>query len=203
MTPRPSLPGKCVLDSPPLHYLADFLPSAQADQLLNRLGLELDWQTPEVRVHGRLHPIPRQQVWMGDHAYRYSGQRFQPCAWHPLADKLRQRIEQHLVTAQPGHWTFNSLLLNRYQHGEQRMGWHSDNETELGEHPCIASVSLGAARPLRFRWKDRSHASFNVWLEHGSLLLMGPGVQQQLEHALLPRRSDGERINLTYRWVKT
>ncbi|WP_413616607.1 alpha-ketoglutarate-dependent dioxygenase AlkB [Halomonas cupida] len=196
------LPGECLLDSPRLHYLPDFLSAHQASDALARFSHELDWQSPEIQVHGRRVRIPRQQVWMGDHPYRYSGQWFQPSPWHPLAMQLRQQIEQHLARVQPGRWHFNSLLLNRYQNGEQRMGWHSDNEAELGERPCIASISLGVARPLRFRWKDRSRAAFNVWLEHGSLLLMGPGIQQQLEHALLPRRIDGERINLTYRWVE-
>lgn len=196
------LPGECLLDSPRLHYLPGFLPTQQASDALARFGQELDWQSPEIQVHGRRRRIPRQQVWMGDHPYRYSGQWFQPSPWHPLAERLRQQIEQRLACVQPGRWRFNSLLLNRYRNGEQRMGWHSDNETELGERPCIASISLGVARPLRFRWKDRSREAFNVWMEHGSLLLMGPGIQQQLEHALLPRRIDGERINLTYRWIE-
>ena len=81
------------------------------------------------------------------------------------------------------------------------MGWHSDDEPELGADPLIAAVSLGAERPLRFRWKDRSREAFNVWLPHDSLLVMGPGVQHRLQHALLPRRLPGLRISLTFRLV--
>lgn len=38
---------------------------------------------------------------------------------------------------------FNSVLLNRYRHGGDAIGWHSDDEAELGIDPLIASLSLG------------------------------------------------------------
>ena len=44
-----------------------------------------------------------------------------------------------------------SLLLNRYRHGLDRMGWHADDEPELPPDHPIASLSLGASRSLRFR----------------------------------------------------
>nr|WP_300309341.1 alpha-ketoglutarate-dependent dioxygenase AlkB [Halomonas sp.] len=186
-----------VLTSPPLTYISSFLPSEEADDLLTMLSHQLDWQRPSLRLYGKEHPIPRQQVWMGDCHYRYSGQIFTPEPWHPHVEQIRQRLEQQLAP-----YRFNSVLLNRYRDGNERMGWHSDNEPELGNAPCIASISLGSCRPLRWRWKDRSEPSFNIWLEHGSLLVMGPGVQERLEHALLPRKIAGQRINLTFRWIE-
>lgn len=125
---------------------------------------------------------------------------FLPDPWHPAVADLRDRVISALAAAGIDA-RFNSVLLNRYASGEERMGWHSDDEPELGDDPLIAAVSLGAERPLRFRWKRREAPAFNVWLPHGSLLVMGPGVQRRLQHALLPRRLPGVRISLTFRLV--
>ncbi|GHE19617.1 hypothetical protein GCM10017767_01380 [Halomonas urumqiensis] len=137
---------------------------------------------------------------MGDVGYRYSGQDFTPDPWHPAVLALRQAVVERLANAGI-RARFNSVLLNRYADGQDRMGWHSDDETELGPEPLIAAVSLGCERPLRFRWRDKRQAPFNVWLPHDSLLVMGRGVQRQLQHALLPRKVPGVRISLTFRWV--
>ncbi|MDT8893766.1 alpha-ketoglutarate-dependent dioxygenase AlkB [Halomonas sp. I1] len=192
--------GEILLDSPPLIRHAALLDDADATTALHRLDADLDWQCPTLRLYGREHPIPRRQVWMGDAGYRYSGRHFSPAPWHPdvlgIRDAVRRRLAIGGVKAR-----FNSVLLNRYADGQDRMGWHSDNEPELGESPLIAAVSLGADRPLRFRWKDRHAPAFNVDQPHGSLLLMGAGVQSRLEHSLPTRRHRGLRISLTFRWI--
>ena len=97
---------------------------------------------------------------------------------------------------------FNSVLVNRYRSGADAMGWHSDDEPELGAQPVIASLSLGAAR--RFAFKHRHDAALKQTLElgHGDLLLMGGDTQRHYKHAL-PRtvKPVGERINLTFRQI--
>jgi alkylated DNA repair dioxygenase AlkB len=102
---------------------------------------------------------------------------------------------------------FNSLLANRYADGADRMGWHSDNEPELGTRPIVLAISLGRERPLRFKGHPRSPyadtPAFNLWLPHGSLLVMGRGCQDRLHHALPPRKLEGLRISLTYRQLLT
>ncbi|WP_083582239.1 alpha-ketoglutarate-dependent dioxygenase AlkB family protein [Halomonas aestuarii] len=191
-----------LLDSPPLTLFTGLLGEPAASEALSRLDRELAWQRPTLRLYGREHPIPRHQVWMGspEARYRYSGRDFLPEGWHPDVAALRDAVVERLAAAGiPSR--FNSVLLNRYADGEERMGWHSDDEPELGDDPLIAAVSLGAERPLRFRWKAREAEAFNAWLPHDSLLLMGPGVQRRLQHALLPRRLPGLRISLTFRWV--
>jgi len=82
------------------------------------------------------------------------------------------------------------------------MGWHSDDEPELGSQPVIASVSLGGAR--RFLLKHRQHPALRSAfdLPHGSLLVMAGDTQRHYRHAL-PRTAKpvGPRINLTFRWI--
>ena len=192
-----------LLATPPLYRCRGVLGEPTASEILARLDTELEWQRPRLRLYGREHPIPRHQVWMGEPEarYRYSGRDFTPLPWHPDVAALHERVDT-LLRARGIDAGFNSVLLNRYADGDERMGWHSDDEPELGENPVIAAVTLGSERPLRFRWKHGDSQPFNIWLPHDSLLLMGPGCQASLQHALLPRRIPGLRISLTFRRVQ-
>lgn len=191
-----------ILASPLLCRHDVLLGEPAAGSALACLDEALDWQQPRLRLYGREHPIPRRQVWMGDAdaRYHYSGQDFSPENWHPLVADIRNAVIGRLGRAGIDA-DFNSVLLNRYATGQERMGWHSDDEPELGPAPLIAAVSLGSERPLRFRWKHKEGPGFNVWLPHDSLLVMGAGVQARLQHALLPRKLPGLRISLTFRLI--
>lgn len=196
---------QCVAASPPLMLLPDFIAAAEASAIQHRLEREITWSSPTLSLYGKRHVIPRSQCWMGDDgaSYCYSGRALQPWPWHPLVADLRNRVIHALETSDLPCQDFNSVLLNRYESGDQRMGWHSDDEPELGADPIVASVSLGSERPLRFREKSAdARRAFNVWLPHGSLLLMGPGAQSRWQHALAPRAIDGARINLTFRRIR-
>ena len=94
------------------------------------------------------------------------------------------------------------MLANRYRSGADAMGWHSDDEPELGMQPLIASLSLGATRRFLLRRRDDPAQRLALDLEPGSLLLMAGDTQRHWKHAL-PRtaRPVGERINLTFRRI--
>jgi alkylated DNA repair dioxygenase AlkB len=191
-------------------YIPRFLDEAEAAELLLRLRRELDWSQREVTLYGRRVMQPRLIAWYGDREaiYTYSGLTLLPLPWHPQLLDLRRRIE-----AATGH-PFNGVLANAYRDGRDSMGWHADNEKELGPQAVIASLSLGAPRRFLLRPARRQPGlkanvragdgtgSFGMTLEHGSLLLMKAGCQQRYQHALpRTRRPTGLRINLTYRRV--
>ncbi|MCW4471513.1 alpha-ketoglutarate-dependent dioxygenase AlkB [Xanthomonas sp. H13-6] len=175
-----------------------WLPAQDAQALLRTLLDEVPWEIHRIRIFGREVDSPRLSCWMGDPQarYRYSGTRFEPHPWLPALLPLRERLQ-----AETGR-TFNSVLLNRYRDGRDGMGWHSDDEPELGPAPVIASLSLGATR--RFVLRDRRQPSRKAEfaLAHGDLLLMAGQTQRHCQHAL-PKtaRAVGERINLTFRWI--
>jgi hypothetical protein len=82
------------------------------------------------------------------------------------------------------------------------MGWHADDEKELGPQPLIASLSFGASRDFLLREHANPPRRMCVALEHGSLLLMSGAVQHNWQHALPRRlRSHEARINLTFRRI--
>jgi alkylated DNA repair dioxygenase AlkB len=177
-----------------------FLSPTLAQALLEDLSAAVPWEQRSIRLFGRELAQPRLTAWYGDPgaAYSYSGLHWVPRPWRQQLQTLRRRVE--VVT---GH-RFNSVLLNLYRDGRDSMGWHADDEAELGLTPVIASLSLGATRRFRLRPRpDTAGEAFGLDLPGGSLLLMRPPTQAHWQHAL-PKtsRSVGPRLNLTFRWVE-
>jgi len=177
-----------------------WLSPAQADGLFEALHAGIDWEVHRIRLFGRLVDSPRLSSWIGDTGagYVYSGVRFEPRPWPPVLAALRDR-----VSAVAGE-QFNSVLANLYRNGRDAMGWHSDDERELGSRPVIASVSLGAARRFVLKHRRLPERRLALELPHGSLLLMSGDTQSNYRHCL-PRtvRPIGPRINLTFRRIRS
>lgn len=175
-----------------------WLAADDAAVLRARLVAEVPWTVHRIRMFGRWVDSPRLSCWMGDPKarYRYSGALFEPEPWHPAIEALLPRLEAACGAR------FNSVLLNRYRDGGDSMGWHSDNEPELGTDPVIASLSLGAERRFLLRIRAAPAVKTEWRLADGDLLVMRGDCQRAAQHAL-PKmaRVKGERINLTFRWV--
>lgn len=198
MFPSPGLPpALSPVPGAMLRWWPDFLSPAEADEALHALSREIAWEQHQVRLFGRVLPAPRLSCWIGDPeaAYTYSAMRFEPRPWTPTLGVLRDRLNAMLGAG------FNSVLANRYRSGADGMGWHADDEPELGAQPLIASLSLGATRRFLLRSRDRSQRAA-LALSHGSLLLMEGSTQLRTQHSL-PKtaRPVGERINLTFRRI--
>jgi alkylated DNA repair dioxygenase AlkB len=175
-----------------------FIGVEKADEILAGLWEQIDWWQEKIRLFGRLVQQPRLIAWFGEPGarYSYSGLQLQPLPWIPLLFELKSKLEQHLQSE------FNSVLANAYRDGRDSMGWHSDNEPELGPDPLIASLSFGAERKFLIREKGRS-GSRGIFLGHGSLLVMKAGCQQAFEHSVpKTRKPTGLRINLTFREIQ-
>ena len=167
------------------------------DRLLSRLIDECAWRQEEITLYGKTHAQPRLSAWYGDRGYRYSGIRLEPAAWTESLQALRERVEQLA-----GH-SFNSVLLNYYRDGQDRMGMHSDDEKELGPRPVIASLSLGATRCFLLRHRSRKDlGTLKLQLPGGSLLVMQGETQRYWRHAINSERHCRDaRINLTFRQI--
>lgn len=172
----------------------------EPDQLYLRLLQQLPWQTGQITLFGQPQLIPRLQCWVADrpNGYQYSGQPLPVAPWIDELRTLRDDLNTRLDTG------FNSVLCNLYRHGEDSMGWHSDDEPELGTDPVIASVTLGVERDFSLRRRGSSRQHGTLPLSHGSLLVMQAGMQRRWQHALPKRRRVTDaRINLTFRQILT
>jgi alkylated DNA repair dioxygenase AlkB len=161
----------------------------------NRLRAAIPWKAREISIGGRSIMQPRLTSWHADAGvtYTYSGRTHHPAPWTPLLLRLKEAVE---MVAGAG---FNSVLLNLYPNERASIGWHSDDEPELGRQPVIASVSLGADREFRMR-PYLGGKTVKIPLTHGSVLVMRGDTQSNWQHGIEKSRVPcGERINLTFR----
>ena len=180
-------------------YGAQYIPSEWADHIFVQLREELIWEQKPIKIFGKEMLQPRLVAWYGDPGitYTYSGLTLQAHPWHSTLWEIKQTLENTLSTQ------FNSVLCNLYRDGQDSMGWHADDEPELGPNPVIASLSFGASRMFHLRHKtDLDLPTAKIALEHGSLLVMGGDTQTFWKHQLpKTRRTIGPRINLTFRKI--
>lgn len=180
-------------------YLARLALAAPDGQLLGQLIAEIPWRREDVVMWGRRIPQPRLTAWYGDPgaSYAYSGIELAPLPWTPILLDIKSRIEEAVGAI------FNSVLLNFYRDHQDSIGFHSDNEPELGKQPVIASLSLGAARTFVLKHKTLKNVEpVRLRLASGSLLLMRGDTQRCWRHGV-PKESRpcGPRINLTFRQI--
>jgi alkylated DNA repair dioxygenase AlkB len=183
-----------------LELLAPWLDPLTADLWFRQLLEQTPWQQPRVQLYGRQFPVPRLLAWYGDAeaSYRYSGLTHQPLPWTPLLAQIRARVAETVGQA------LNGVLLNYYRDGQDSMGWHSDDEAELGSNPLIASLSLGGTRRFDLRRKGQSRIEHSLLLEHASLLVMRGPTQHYWQHQVAKTRGDcAPRLNLTFRLIRS
>lgn len=170
--------------------------------LFYNLVTELPWQADIVTLFGKTHITTRQIVWMGDSNidYQYSGHRRQTIPWTDTMFHVKQHVEQQL-SALGIDANFNSCLLNYYPSGDDGMGYHADDEKELGEQPIIASLSLGATRKFVFKHK-KTQDKVELYLESGQLIVMHGDTQSFWKHSITKTKTVATgRISLTFRQI--
>lgn len=188
-----SLPNSKIIYYPNLWSLDE------ANFLFKELKDRIKWQQYYITLFGKTHPQPRLTAWYGDQdkIYTYSGMTLYPHKWIKPLIIVKEKIEPMINTK------FNSVLLNLYRDGKDGMGWHSDNEKELGKKPVIASVSFGAQRRFLLKPRDKkNNLREEIILSHGSLLIMAEETQEYWLHQI-PKTSKpvAPRINLTFRFI--
>src|SRR5262245_44669022 len=114
-----------------LHYYPVFLAQSEADQFFVYLH-SIPW-TRQIGMFGR--PMPRLIAWFAHQGidYHYSGAHHIGAGWDARLFALKAKVEETAQTS------LNAVLLNYYQTGQDSVGWHADNEPELGVNPVIAS----------------------------------------------------------------
>jgi alkylated DNA repair dioxygenase AlkB len=174
-----------------LLYDDAFLPADLADLYFIDLRDQCDWeQKPGIFGHMQ----PRLIASYGDAGvkYRYSGIDNVALPWTQTLLEVKKRIE-----AVQGE--YNYCLLNRYRSGSDSMGWHADNEPEMGS--LIGSLSLGATRKFRIRHNITSETQ-TFLAGNGTLIIMAGTMQQHWQHEVPKTKLNvGERINLTFRQI--
>ncbi|MDA9066236.1 alpha-ketoglutarate-dependent dioxygenase AlkB [Flavobacteriales bacterium] len=176
-----------------------FFSLEESHRLMQSLIKTIDWTQDEVIVYGKRHKIPRLNAWYGDEGkvMKYSGLSLEPKTWTKELLEIKSKIEEASGTK------FNSCLLNYYRDGKDGMGWHQDNEKELGINPIIASVTFGETRPFQLKHiSNKELKKVDIPLSNGSLLTMAGETQHYWKHQIPKTTKTLEsRINLTFRQI--
>lgn len=175
-----------------------FFSPGESNKLFQELTETVPWKQEPIKIFGKEIMQPRLTAWYADRgiSYSYSGITMKGFEWNTTLLHIKERIENFF------RLNCNSALLNLYRDGNDSMGWHRDNEKELGKHPVIISVSFGAARKFQLREYKTKENLLSVELEHGSVLIMKGESQPHWEHRV-PKESKirDPRVNITFRVV--
>ncbi len=183
---------------PEIDFFEQFFSPQDSTDYFEQLLQAIDWQQKTIKIFGKQVLEPRLTAWHGDSnaVYTYSGTAMIPKPWTPELMRIKEKIEKKCERQ------FNSVLLNLYRNHQDSMGFHSDDEKELGSQPLIASVSLGETRRFILRPKQGSQKPLTYQLRSGSLLIMRGNLQSKWKHGV-PKENKpcGPRINLTFRQI--
>lgn len=180
-------------------YMENFMPLDKANSYFKILNDSIEWRQEEIKMYGKTYPVPRKTAWYGYEGfnYKYSGILCNPKPWTKELLGIKRVIESFLPDSD-----FNSVLLNLYRNGSDKVSWHADDEKGLGTNPLIASVSLGATRRFDLKHKTAPNEKLQLELVPGSLVIMKGALQHNWLHQIpVQKKINDPRINLTFRTI--
>ena len=181
-----------------LEYYPSFFNAKTSDIFLDKLLNLPHWKHEKIKLFGKEIFQPRLTALFGEpgKTYTYSGLEMQPEPFTAELQEIKAKCEQY------SNSEFNVCLANLYRDGSDSMGWHSDDEKELGKKPLIASVSFGAERLFHLKHKKDKTFRHKIRLQHGSLLIMKGSTQEFWKHQLPKTKKPVDpRVNLTFRKI--
>jgi alkylated DNA repair dioxygenase AlkB len=165
-------------------YTPDFVDSATAWAWFESLRSTVPWHAQRRRMYDRDVDVPRETA-----GFRLDDPRM-PAALAQAARRTRDAIGA----------PFNSAGLNLYRDHRDSVAPHNDHLYEIVEGHPIALLSLGAVRRMTIRTKTRPRRTFDLDLEHGSLLVMSYQTQRNYDHGIPKSRvAIGPRISVAFR----
>ena len=155
-----------------VYYIPNFIPKDQADIYMQSILKSVKFE--KKKHEGRetaLHGDAKQ--------YRYAFNDAIPEKWTDELLAIKSQLETNICP----DYNYDVCLLNYYPNGKTGFKFHSDKE-ELGNEVPIASISFGAKRKFYFKQIASGKDNHSIDLEHGSLLIMGPGTHENYIHSL-------------------
>jgi len=200
-----------------VHLIKNYLDADYADELFDDLK-RITYNTDEesmIQIYGKKIRIPREQTAYGEPnvMYHFSGISVKARDWTQNPDldlndesEFDEKVKFKLrnvsrIAGRSACSTFNYALINNYINQSNNIGYHSDDEKELGRFPVVAGVSLGQEREILFKSKLTKEV-IRISLPHNSLVIMHYPTNRYWMHSI-PKRAQhmGQRISITFRGV--
>lgn len=127
--------------------------------------------------------------------------------YYYIQEIIQKYIDKFLENKKVNIPKLNSILLNYYKDGNNKIGFHKDNKDSFGEYPTIIILSIGDERTLRFektisgeitRNKNKEN-NFDIKLKDNSIFIMGGNSQKDWVHSIIEEDNKKERYSLTFR----
>jgi alkylated DNA repair dioxygenase AlkB len=180
----------------------NFYNKKSADEIYEHLLKVVTYdKISNIKIFGKTIPIPRKQTAYGDPGttYTFSGLTVKPKKWIPILLHIKKKVES--ITDK----NFNFCLVNYYEDGSKYIGYHKDDEQELGSAPWIVSLSFGQERKFYLKSDNKSIPIVKIKLSHGSMCIMMHPTNLYWKHSV-PKESikncPNPRINLTFRQIQ-
>lgn len=151
-----------------VRYLPGVFAPDWCERLFAQLRDEADWNSEQRLMYERLVEVPRRVA-----RYRIGHDRL-PSLLGIAAARVRE------VLGAP----FDSIGLNLYRDGHDSVAPHNDKLHDLMPGQPIAVLSLGATRRMTIRAKRAPHATWQLELDPGSLLVMSHASQRHYDHGI-------------------
>ncbi|WP_375560014.1 alpha-ketoglutarate-dependent dioxygenase AlkB [Bernardetia sp. OM2101] len=129
-------------------------------------------------------------------AYNYSQMSYPFQKFPDFLEEICQNIKLEL------NFEPNNCLINYYENGKAKMGYHSDQIGILAEGTGIVIISLGETRILKFRNIEDKTIFKEFELPSGSLLYMNQETQNNWQHSIPKSNTENPRMSLTFRKLK-
>ena len=126
--------------------------------------------------------------------YYYSNKLAPSIGLTPYLKKLLEAVNKYFSG------NYNGILVNRYADGNDYIGSHSDDESNLGNSGVIA-ISYGAERNFRIRDKVTKKIVENIPTKSNSIIQMAGDFQKEFKHEIpIQKKILGERYSFTFRY---
>ncbi|KAF8789499.1 DNA oxidative demethylase ALKBH2 like protein [Argiope bruennichi] len=122
----------------------------------------------QVTIKNKSFNVSRKVAAYGDDnvTYTFSGTDYETRPWTKTLMYLKN------VAFELTGESYNFVLVNRYKDGNDKIGFHKDDEIDLKPNSCIVSFSFGAER--KFVFKRPHFPNYEMTLPSGSVLIMKP-----------------------------
>ena len=146
----------------------------------------------QIKIYGKLINVPRYtQSYL--QSYSYSGMLHYaidlPPEFEPFLKWTHKLFEEK----------FNQVLVNWYENGQHYIGAHTDNEPQIIKNSPILSISLGAERIMRIRFKETNEIVKDIIFKDRSYIIMCGEMQKYYTHEIIKSNTNDKRISLTFR----
>lgn len=151
---------------------------------------------PETMLYGKRCTFHRSIGFFSDTSagYKYSGQM---AAAQPLTHALRELLA---YVNNRFHASFNGILINKYDGGEEYISKHSDDESALDPNVGVMVISIGILRKFRVRDKTTGEIILDTPTAPDVILNMAGDFQKEFTHEIpVEKRVEGVRYSFTFR----